>query len=190
MELRDYLIQGSLLRFEKVLPMQKILLIRDARDGHKRSYVGIVKQLRKPNAFVIDMSVEEFFEDGVKSPKFKTKDISFRNSSEIQIYLLESVSFDAKAKLAEERKAYAKARKALQQARTVEETSFSILGISENISEKDFSILKKKVMLKWHPDRIHASSLSKEEFEKESKKYTDALSWVSNYLSNKSKRLQ
>lgn len=190
MELRDYLIQGSRTRFEKVLPMQKILVVRDARDNHQRAYVGQVRQLRKPNAYVIDMQADEYFEDGVKSTRFKSKEVSFRNSSEIQVYILESVSFDARAKLAEERRAYAKARRSLQQAREVEVNSFTILGINENVTEQEFKAIRKKFMLKWHPDRVHSSGMSQEEFERESKKYTDALSWVQTYLSNKSKRLQ
>ena len=190
MELRDYLIQANPIRFERVRPLQKIVLVRNARDGHRRAYVGTVRQLRKPNAYVIDMQADVFFEDAVLSSKFKPKEISFRNSSEIEVFLLESVSFDAKAKLAEERKAYAKARRALQQAREVENNSFTILGLTEDVTEKEFKQVRKKIMLQWHPDRVGSSNLSKEDFERESKKFTDALSWVENYLSNKSKRLQ
>ena len=188
MELKDYLIQGKWSPFDRVRPMQKVLLIREARDNHQRAYVGVVKCLRKPNAYVIDMQADVFFEDGVLSKKFKPKELSFRNSSEIRVFILESVSFDAKAKLAEERKAYAKARRALQQAREVEADCFAILGVSKDITEQEFKAVKRKIWKVWHPDKAGYSSLPKDDFLRESKKFTDALAWVQQYLTNKASR--
>lgn len=189
MQLQDFLQNGTLVRFESVRPLQKVLLVRNARDGVVRAYVGVIKQLRKPNAYIIDMRAENFFEDSVYRSAFKPKEISFRNSSEIQVYLLESVSDDARKKLAEERRAYAQARKALSEARQKDDEYFLLLGVSRDITQQEFRVLKKKVMLKWHPDKKGNSGLSSEEFDERSKKFTDALSYVGNYIDTKHKRI-
>jgi len=154
--------------------------------------VGKCKQLRKPNAYVIDMFAEVYFEDGVQSSRWKPKEMSFRNSSEISVYLLEDASVDAKKKLAEERIAYAKARKALSQQRQVSNDAFTLLGITPNITKAEFKLVKRNIMLKWHPDRageFGANGLDREGFLIRSKQYTDALSWVSDYLNAQSQRI-
>lgn len=189
MELLDFIQKGTLLRFEKLRPLQKILLIRQARDGHERAYVGSVAQLRKPNAYVVDLKAEIFFEDGRKSKVFKPKEISFRNSSDIRVYLLENASEDARKRLAEQRRAYAQARRALQVARQEGDEHFSILGITREVTAEQFKVIKKKVMLQWHPDKKFSSHLSAEEFDSQSDKYMVALSYVDNFIKVKSRRI-
>lgn len=189
MQLSEFLQKGSLVRFETVRPLQKILLVRNARDGVVRNYVGTVKQLRKPNAYIIDMQADLLFEDGVHKPAFKSKEISFRNSSDIHVYLLEEVSVDTRKRLAEERRAYAQARRALSEARQKDDEHFLLLGVSRDISKQEFRLLKKKIMLKWHPDKKCNSELAPEEFDEKSKKFMDALSYVGNYIDVKQKRI-
>lgn len=189
MELNDFLNQGRRVSFQQVRPLCKILLIRQANDGVTRAYVGTVKQVRKPNAYVIDMFCDSFFENSVHSTRFKAKDISFRNDSKVTVFLLEDVSFDAKKRLAEERKAYAQARKALQQARAEDVTHFSLLGLTPDSSMDDLKKARKRIMIKWHPDREAASGLGHDSFMIESKKFTDALAYVENYIKVKQSRI-
>lgn len=90
---------------------------------------------------------------------------------------------------AEKRKAYAQQRFTMQSARSTKDEHFILLGINTDITLEEFTKVKKKVMLTWHPDRMHSSTLPAADFMLYSKKYTDAISYVDHFLKTRQLRL-
>lgn len=187
MLLSDLTQGASYIRKDQIRPGYKVWLRRHARDGVVRDYFGDVISIRRPNAFILEMQVENFFEDGVEKLRFK-KQIAFRLGKDIRVQLLKISSAKQDAQ-AEQRKAYAKARFQFRNAKVAQHDAFSLLGVTPNLPIAEFMKVKKKVMLKWHPDRVLASGLAEDIFISESKKYTDAISFVESFLKNRYARL-
>ena len=176
--------------FERVKTTQKVLLVRESRDGVSRGYLGAILALRKNGAYIIDLEVDSFFENGILLLNKKKTVVSFRNAKVIRIHLIQDVSNEYKKQIADFRKAYSKSRFFLKEARVDEDVNFTLLGASKDMTLEDFFKLRKKLMLRYHPDRVHASGLSQENFERESRKFLDAMSYVENFLTSKYNRLK
>lgn len=87
---------------------------------------------------------------------------------------------------AEKRRTYVHHRNVLGEARHRVETCFSILGMTTDASVEDFKSVRRSIMVDWHPDRLavflHKGKGTAEDFYKNSKKMTDALAEVGEYI--------
>lgn len=86
---------------------------------------------------------------------------------------------------AESRRLYKDQRRLLQLRRHSMSDCFTMVGLTMNSSEVEYKEVRKKVMLRWHPDRLafRPAGMTEEQYLAESKKHTDALAEVRGYLS-------
>lgn len=174
-----------------IRPKQKVLLVRKAKDNVLRAHLGTVNFLRVTGRAVISINVTELFEDGIKK-HIKSKDIEFALDTNVTVYLAEDTtsasSASAKEDLINRRKLYAQNRAAFKGQRAISIDQFGLVGLTPNSTLEEYSKAKKKLMLKWHPDRMVQSDLSPENFKIKSKEATDALSFVEEFLNKKYSR--
>jgi len=181
---------SSSLRFEHCFLKQVILVQRFGKDSKFYHFLGEVQEIGPSTNKTMRLSLirkwVDFTEFQAKPTSFIfrfDKSVSLHNPSGATFTIEEALR--AKAK---ERLAAAGARKMLQEHRTHMVECFEVLEISQSITKDEFLSLRKKLMLKFHPDRKNMSSLSPEAFDVESKKITDALSDVESFLNKQINR--
>lgn len=191
MTLEEAKLAGKSTYMRRLQPFTKVLIVRYAKDGVVRSYVGEVKSIRFPKGAIVKIAVEAFFEDGKPRQITKAnKEIEFADNKNVSVFTLGDVRADAQKAAASARKAYAQSRLFLKDARKVEDEYFTILSLPKDVTldkfQKEF---KKKIMFKWHPDRVHSSGIEPKTFEAASQKIMVALSWIENFLKTRESRL-
>ena len=62
-----------------------------------------------------------------------------------------------------------------------QEDAFTILGVTATLTQEEFRKLKRKIAIKYHPDICQDLA--------ESKKYMDALSFVSDFIKKRDSRI-
>lgn len=187
MDYQDILIRNEVLTPRSIRPKQKVLLLRKAKDGVLRGFIGTVNYLRVTGKPVVSLSVTDCFENSIPK-RIKPKDTEFALDSLVTVYLAEDIRSSQKEDLINRRKLYAQNRASFMQQRAVSVDQFSVLGLTQQSSLDELSKTKKKLMLKWHPDRMLHSDLAPNVFRAKSKEITDALSYVEEFLTKKYSR--
>lgn len=181
--LSEYMSKGQRATFLHLRPLQKILFVRNGKTSSsiQKAYYGQITQLERSGKQVLVLNSEKLWQNGVLSQRYVPKEERFQYTSRDVLYILEDVVKDSREEFIKQRKAYAKARATLQQAREVQEDAFAILGVTATLTKEEFRKLKRKIALKYHPDVCQNSA--------ESKKYMDALSFISDFINKRDSRL-
>ena len=181
--LSEYMSKGQRATFLHLRPLQKILFVRNGKTSSsiQKAYYGQITQLERSGKQVLVLNSEKLWQNGVLSQRYVPKEERFQYTSRDVLYILEDVVKDSREEFIKQRKAYAKARATLQQAREVQEDAFAILGVTSTLTKEEFRKLKRKIALKYHPDVCQNSA--------ESKKYMDALSFVSDFIKKRDSRI-
>ena len=181
--LSEYMSKGQRATFLHLRPLQKILFVRNGKTSSsiQKAYYGQITQLERSGKQVLVLNSEKLWQNGVLSQRYVPKEERFQYTSRDVLYILEDVVKDSREEFIKQRKAYAKARATLQQAREVQEDAFAILGVTSTLTKEEFRKLKRKIALKYHPDVCQNSA--------ESKKYMDALSFISDFINKRDSRL-
>ena len=181
--LSEYMSKGQRATFLHLRPLQKILFVRNGKTSSsiQKAYYGQITQLERSGKQVLVLNSEKLWQNGVLSQRYVPKEERFQYTSRDVLYILEDVVKDSREEFIKQRKAYAKARATLQQAREVQEDAFAILGVTATLTKEEFRKLKRKIALKYHPDVCQNSA--------ESKKYMDALSFISDFINKRDSRI-
>ena len=179
--LSSYMAKGKRATFLRLRPLQKILFVRNGKTygSVQKAYYGQIIQLEMSGKQVLVLKSEKLWQNGLLSTRYVPKEERFQYTSTDILYIIEDVAKDSREEFINLRKAYAKARATLQQARAVQ--AFTILGVTATLTQADFRRLKREVALKYHPDVCADASVSK--------KYMDALSFVSDFIKKRDSRL-
>lgn len=181
--LSSYMAKGKRATFLHLRPLQKILFVRNGKTygSVQKAYYGQIIQLEMSGKQVLVLKSEKLWQNGLLSTRYVPKEERFQYTSTDILYIIEDVVKASREEFINQRKAYAKARATLQQARAVQEDAFTILGVTATLTQEDFRRLKREVALKYHPDVCADASVSK--------KYMDALSYVSNFIKKRDSRI-
>lgn len=168
---------------------------------------GTVTDLeKKRNCRMLHILVYNFFKNNRQCTS--SADLSFKKTKDTEVYLWDEEAFilhgkesrrkkrqsnrecgsdeqEIRERYAQQRKKYRQHMGFLQARRTSLQESMLVLGLTDASDEKDFKLAQRNVLLKWHPDKMifRSSDLSEDDFLKLSKKYTDAVAEVKDYLS-------
>ena len=181
--LSEYMSKGQRATFLHLRPLQKILFVRNGKTNSsiQKAYYGQVTQIERSGKQVLVLKSEKLWQNGILSQRYVPKEERFQYTSCDVLYILEDVVKASREEFINQRKAYAKARATLQQAREVQEDAFTILGVTATLTQEEFRKLKRKIALKYHPDICQDSA--------ESKKYMDALSFVGDFIKKRDSRI-
>ena len=181
--LSEYMSKGQRATFLHLRPLQKILFVRNGKTNSsiQKAYYGQITQIERSGKQVLVLNSEKLWQNGILSQRYVPKEERFQYTSCDVLYILEDVVKASREEFIKQRKAYAKARATLQQAREVQEDAFAILGVTATLTKEEFRKLKRKIALKYHPDVCQNSA--------ESKKYMDALSFVSDFIKKRDSRI-
>lgn len=181
--LSEYMSKGQRATFLHLRPLQKILFVRNGKTSSsiQKAYYGQITQIERSGKQVLALNSDKLWQNGILSQRYVPKEERFQYTSRDVLYIIEDVVKASREEFINKRKAYAKARAILQQAREAQEDAFAILGVTSTLTKEEFRKLKRKIALKYHPDVCQNSA--------ESKKYMDALSFVSDFINKRDSRL-
>lgn len=130
--------------------------------GAEELFYGIVKDLKKPNKFVLYVFVgqDQYSKHDPKvnavtlRTKWQPKLQAFGNSRKLEIFYDD----DAWNQAANTRKAqssqYSDARKLYTQKRAQMLKAFTLLGLTPRSTQQELRTVQKKLMFEYHPDRL------------------------------------
>ena len=167
---------------DSLLAGDSICLFRCKQNpGYPGFFFGQISYINKGNRDKVNLFIKKWYKERGWSKAYSWLDVlkSFDIKSDDIVFLISNKDFHSQA---DKRKQYAKNRKLLMFARTEQSESFTLLGLTIKSTLEDLNKVKRKMMAVWHPDRRVLSDLSDEDFDRESKRTTDALSYVDSYL--------
>lgn len=175
--------------FEDITPGDIIVITRTDRNGAEEQIIGYVQSAYLKVNHYVDIVILRFLLGEKEFPRRAGKVKKMRNNINYRIYKLDSPAINTES-FKQQRAKYASARSNMLKARAVAKDSFTILGIDRNISQAQFKVIKRKMMLKFHPDKVASHKDTREQFLIKSKEFTDALSFVEAFIKNRDNRLK
>ena len=145
--LSEYMSKGQRATFLHLRPLQKILFVRNGKtySSVQKAYYGQITRIERTGKQVIVLNSEKLWQNGILSQRYVPKEERFQYTSSDTLYILEDVVKASREEFVNQRKAYAKARATLQQARAVQEDAFTILGVTATLTQEEFYLLRRIV---------------------------------------------